>query len=300
MNLLDTLSFFSTAFLGIFIEALPFLLLGCLASGLVAVYWGRADLAGLMPRRPVAALPVAALLGLFFPVGEAGAAPLARRFYQKGAPVAAVVTFLLAAPALNPAALAITWSVFGFGALFWGRIVMTYLVAVLTGVLFLLHPAVNSLLRPLEEDDPNAAGAGRSGRLLRAAVVAGNELFHFGRYLVIGGLVAAAAQVWLPQTAWLPAARGAVSAPALLALRAAVLSGSSLTDALAAQSLPGGPAVGSLLAFLVIAAMLDLKNLALFLGVFRKRALLLLAGLPLALILVAAMVLNLALGGRIR
>ena len=52
-NFSDLLSQFTAVSLGIFIEALPFLLLGTLASGLVEVFFAREELARLLPRHPL-------------------------------------------------------------------------------------------------------------------------------------------------------------------------------------------------------------------------------------------------------
>src|SRR6185436_6324637 len=69
-NLVDRLSTFTTIFLGIFIEAAPFLLLGTLGSGLVEVFFNKDDLHRFIPRNPVAGALVGSMLGLFFPVCE--------------------------------------------------------------------------------------------------------------------------------------------------------------------------------------------------------------------------------------
>ena len=54
---------FVTVFLGIFIEAAPFLLLGALASGLIVVFISPEDIARVMPRNRFLATLVGALLG---------------------------------------------------------------------------------------------------------------------------------------------------------------------------------------------------------------------------------------------
>ena len=58
----DQVSNFTTVFLGIFIEAAPFLLLGTLASGLVEVFVSREEIARLFPRRAVLATVAGAVM----------------------------------------------------------------------------------------------------------------------------------------------------------------------------------------------------------------------------------------------
>ena len=57
--ILERFQTFVTIFLGIFIEAVPFLLAGSVVSGLIEVYLKRETLFRLIPRQPV----VAALMG---------------------------------------------------------------------------------------------------------------------------------------------------------------------------------------------------------------------------------------------
>ena len=118
MPVLNTVQTFVTIFLGIFIEAVPFLLLGTLASGLVEVLVRRDQLTRLIPGTPVLASLAGVALGLAFPVCECGAVPLTRRLFQKGLPLSAGVAFLLAAPVVNPIVIASTWAAFGSGVIF--------------------------------------------------------------------------------------------------------------------------------------------------------------------------------------
>jgi uncharacterized membrane protein YraQ (UPF0718 family) len=80
----DTFSTFITIFLGIFIEAAPFLLLGTLALGLVEVFLRKEWALRLLPRNPVMGAVAGGLLGYAFPVCECGVVPLTRRLFHKG------------------------------------------------------------------------------------------------------------------------------------------------------------------------------------------------------------------------
>ncbi|HEX9027970.1 MAG TPA: permease, partial [Anaerolineales bacterium] len=137
---LDAISAFSAVFLSIFIEALPFLLLGTVASGIVEVFFGPDEFSRWMPRNPLLASLAGSLLGMFFPVCECGVVPLSRRMLRKGLPEQAGVAFLLGAPVLNPVVMASTLAAFGWGPVFWGRIGLTLLVAVLAGLILPILP----------------------------------------------------------------------------------------------------------------------------------------------------------------
>jgi len=90
----DRLNVFATVFLGIFIEAVPYLLLGTLASGLVEVFLDREQMSKWISHRPVAAAVGGAFMGMVFPVCECGVVPLTRRLFSKGLPHPAGFSFL--------------------------------------------------------------------------------------------------------------------------------------------------------------------------------------------------------------
>ena len=127
---------FTTRFLGIFIEAAPFLLLGTLVSGLIEAFVSRELIARLMPRSAFLATVLGGLLGFAFPVCECGVVPVARRLMHKGLPVSVAVSFLLAAPIMNPIVLASTFAAFGWGPVLIGRFVIGGLVAIGVGLIF--------------------------------------------------------------------------------------------------------------------------------------------------------------------
>ena len=111
--LLERLQTFVTIFLGIFIEAAPFLLAGSLVSGFIELFLNRDALLRFTPRRALPASLLGASLGLIFPVCECGVVPVTRRLYQKGLPMPIGIAFLLAAPVINPVVMFSTWQAFG-------------------------------------------------------------------------------------------------------------------------------------------------------------------------------------------
>src|SRR5690606_10426894 len=106
----------ATVFCGVFVQALPFLALGVVISGLIAVVVTPDRLARWLPRRTSAAIVVAGVGGAALPGCECGSVPVARRLFGDGAGAgtdkghvgAAALTFMLAAPAINPVVLVAT------------------------------------------------------------------------------------------------------------------------------------------------------------------------------------------------
>src|SRR5437588_9778525 len=125
-----------TIFLGILVEATPFLLLGVVISAFVHVFVSEDRLLRLVPRNPALSLIPALGIGMLMPVCECGNVAVARRFLAKGVPVSTCVTFLLAAPILNPVALFATATAFRYQpSMVWLRGGLAFIVAVTVGML---------------------------------------------------------------------------------------------------------------------------------------------------------------------
>lgn len=153
---------FAFSFLGVLFESIPFLLLGAMVSGLIEVFIPARLMTRLLPKNPAGAIALSGLLGVVFPMCECGVVPIIRRLMGKGLPVACAVTYLLAAPVVNPIVAVSTfaafngqqpWTVLGF------RLALSYGVAVLVGL------TVNRL-RPEEFLQPQVLETlpGRAGR----------------------------------------------------------------------------------------------------------------------------------------
>ncbi len=121
----------------ILLEATPFLLLGVLVSAVLSVYVSDDFLGKWFPKKTPMALLYALVLGFLFPVCECGNVPVARRLMAKGVPHGAVITFLLAAPVLNPVVIIVTLAAFpGQPEILWLRLAFTVVIALLTGAVF--------------------------------------------------------------------------------------------------------------------------------------------------------------------
>jgi uncharacterized membrane protein YraQ (UPF0718 family) len=303
-----TISIFSTRFLGIFIEAVPFLLLGTLASGLIDSFVSAEDIARLVPRKPVLATFMGSFLGFIFPVCECGVVPVVRRLYTKGLPMSVGITFLLAAPVMNPIVLASTWVAFGLGPILYGRFIMTVVISMLVGLVFAFAGRPQEVLRPASlapamggagTVPPRAAGAPASGRkplkagLRDALSMAVDEFFEMGRYLVIGTLLAAAMQTLISQDMLMALGRGPVISVIVMQALAFVLSVCSTVDSFLALAFIGTFTTGSILAFLVFGPMVDIKSAMMFAGVFRPKIVVYLIVLPALLALLISVWLNL-------
>jgi uncharacterized membrane protein YraQ (UPF0718 family) len=122
---------FLLVFASLLIEALPFIVLGAAVSALIEVFVPARAFTRLAALPRSLQMPVAGLGGFAFPVCECGSVPVARRLASRGLSPAAAVTFMLAAPIVNPVVLASTLVAYR------GRDVMWAMVAGRAGLGFL-------------------------------------------------------------------------------------------------------------------------------------------------------------------
>lgn len=103
----------STIFLSIVIEAIPFVLLGCVISGILQVYLTPERVKRLLPKNKFLSIIVGSLIGFFFPSCECGIVPIINQFLKKGVPDYTAFAFMVTAPIINPIVLFSTFIAFG-------------------------------------------------------------------------------------------------------------------------------------------------------------------------------------------
>lgn len=271
-------STFITIFLGIFIEALPFLLIGVLMSAVIQVFVTAETIQRWAPRNRVASALFGTFLGLAFPVCECGSVPAARRLMHKGAPLPLGLAFMLAAPVINPVVIASTWVAFGgdpFMVL--GRVGLTVLIAGAVAILIGLHPAPQSLLTADSAAlaaccAPAQTSGGWRGRARSVIEHSATEFFEMGQYVVLGALLAALAQTVVPQELLLRIGGNPVTSVLVMMALAVVLSICSTVDAFVALGFASTFSSGAILAFLVFGPMIDIKAVLLFFSTLKRRA----------------------------
>jgi uncharacterized protein len=298
LQLGSRLNLFATVFLGIFIEALPYLLIGTLISGLVEVFLDREQMARFISKRPVPAAVTGAFMGLLFPVCECGVIPLTRRLFHKGLPLSAGIAFLLAAPVLNPIVIFSTAAAFGWGTMLAWRLALTLLIAIVVGLVFSVEKdASNVLYSQLAPAHDHVHEDGETvpsfwGKIQKALLICADEFFEMGRYLVIGAMLAAALQTFVSQTTLLSIGSGPVFSVLVMMALAIILSICSTVDAFVALGFVGAFSFGSILSFLVFGPMVDIKSVLMYSRVFHRKSVAYIVLLPLLMSLLAGIVFN--------
>jgi uncharacterized protein len=276
---------FQCAFLSILLEGAPFLLAGSILSGVLEEYLPPSLMTRLLPANPRQAILVSAFVGLVIPVCECGIVPVVRRLLRKGLPVSCGITYMLAAPIVNPLVILSTLAAFrGQGALEMTclRFGLGMAVAVAAGLVcarFSKFPILRFALLATghEEHHHHAKLGGRiPGRLGNVAATATRDFLDVSVFFVLGAAAAALFGTAVNQEIILPLSTNLPLSIASLMTLASVLSVCSTTDAFIAATLTAFP-MAAKLAFLVFGPMIDFKLLFLYGAAFSRRFILCLA-----------------------
>lgn len=106
------LSDFSISFLSILFEGVPFMFIGTLIAGIVDAFVPARLMERMLPRNMALGVAVSGVLGVVFPMCECGVVPVIRRMVLKGMPISCGLTYLLAAPIVNPIVAVSTYAAF--------------------------------------------------------------------------------------------------------------------------------------------------------------------------------------------
>ncbi|CQR54899.1 permease [Paenibacillus riograndensis] len=264
---------FKTGFIGILLEALPFVLLGALLSSLLRVFVPDEMISRWIPRRPLPAILCGCLLGILFPVCECGMIPLVRRLMHKGMPLYVAIVFILSGPILNPVVYGATLTAFrAHPELAYARMGLAFIVAAAIG--FIVYATVRKTPLRLsiarESGEPHEQNT-RGGKLAAVFVHTSDEFFEMGKYLIIGCLLTSGIQTFMDQGSLAAIGGKPLGSYLFMMGLSYVLSLCSTSDAFVASTFLHTFPSGSLLAFMVLGPMLDFKNSLMLLSLFKTR-----------------------------
>ncbi|WP_110208859.1 permease [Nocardioides daejeonensis] len=257
----ESLRAWCTMFVALVVQATPFLLGGVLLSAVISRFLSERLLRRVLPRNPTLAVPVAGIAGFGLPGCECAAVPVSEGLMRRGVAPAAALTFLLAAPAVNPAVIVSTAVAFPNDHLMVvARVVASLTTAIAVGWWCVARgDALGMARRP----DAHRHGGG-------LVAVALHDFLHAGGFLVVGAMAAAAVNTFVPR-AWVDSLAGqALLGVLALALFAFVAALCSESDAFVAASLTAFSDTAKL-TFLVVGPAMDIKLAAMESGQFGYR-----------------------------
>ena len=299
-----------TLFLSLLVEAMPFLLLGVLLSSSLLFLISEKQLIDRLPKNPLLGSIAGSCIGFLFPVCECGNVPVARRLLLSRVPPSVAISFLLAAPTINPIVIWATWIAFGDRpSIVICRVLFSSAIATIVGCVFSIQPDARDLLqssfakrlKPVVNVTPNKSLLLQSGTFFiqegksipfddsisesippdkvnrfkpKLQLFFSNLLAEFselGGMLVFGSAIAATIQVFVPRDIILSLGQDTITSILAMMLLAAVVSICSTVDSFFALSFAATFTSGSLLAFLVFGPTIDIKSVGLMASIFKPK-----------------------------
>lgn len=281
---------FRIIFGSLLLQAIPLVMMGAVVAALIGTFVPASAFARLSRLPEPLQIPAAAIAGFAFPVCECGSVPVARRLIARGLVPSAAVTFMLAAPILNPIVIVSTSIAYRGRDIFWpmvlGRAGLGFVAAMVVGWV-IGGRAREGFLRPVASDD--LSGCGCHDGAVSCGCENGHDCDHdqheprwktfcnylagdfayMGRFLIFGAAVAAALQTLIPQSVLGSVADIPIVSLVTMMALAFALSLCSESDAFVAASFVQF-GVGPQLAFLVFGPMMDAKLAFLYNATFSK------------------------------
>ena len=271
-------------FMSIFLESLPFLLLGAIISSIIETFVSNETIAKLIPKNKILGTLVGIFLGFFIPACDCAVIPISKRLIKKKVPLNVAVSFMLASPIINPVVLLSTYKAFYANnpKIFWLRLILgisiSFIIGIVMGILF---KDIKVVENDDDEDDHcechhehcehhHKVDKSLKGRLLSIITHTETDLFEVVKYLMFGALLASLFQVIIPRNILSVFSDNNLLSVVVLMLFAYLVSLCSTSDSFVGKSLLNVFPGSAVLAYLILGPMIDIKNTIVLLGNYNK------------------------------
>lgn len=291
-------------FTTIMLEAIPFLLLGALISAIIEEFVSEERISKMIPKNRVLGSLVGIFLGLFIPACDCAVIPIAMRLKKKKVPTNVIVSFMLASPIISPVVLLSTFFAFGetekmllFGLempkLFVYRTIFGILVALVVGIILDIickdavlkeeiyehhhhdhdHEHIHTCNHHHEgcSCSNHEKETGPLGRVKNIINIMYGDFMGIISYMAVGALLAATMQILLPISNIGGIVQNKYISTFIMMLLAFALSLCSTSDAFIARTFMNSLSKNSILAFILLGPMIDIKNTILLNKSFNKK-----------------------------
>lgn len=274
----ENFSSFSAVFISIILEAIPFILLGSFISAIIQVFVSEATIQKLIPKNRLVAIFTASLLGFLVPICECGIIPVVRRLIKKGVPSYVAITFMLACPIVNPVVILSTYNAFyDMRGMVLLRVGFGLIVSILIGILMWYLEGDNRVV--LDSDNHyhhnHSCGCGHchqhKSKIYEILEHTSHEFLDIGKFLIFGALISSLMQISSIKTAMMGYSTDNFLSVLVMGIFAYVISLCSEADAFIARTFVAQFTAGSLITFLILGPMIDIKNTLILFSSFKKR-----------------------------
>ena len=291
-------------FTTIMLEAIPFLLLGALISAIIEEFVSEERISKMIPKNRVLGSLAGIFLGLFIPACDCAVIPIAMRLKKKKVPTNVIVSFMLASPIISPVVLLSTFFAFGetekmllFGLempkLFVYRTIFGVVVALVVGIILDIickdavlkeeiyehhhhhhdHEHIHTCNHHHEgcSCSNHEKETGPIGRVRNIINIMYGDFMGIISYMAVGALLAATMQILLPISNIGGIVQNKYISTFIMMLLAFALSLCSTSDAFIARTFMNSLSKNSILAFILLGPMIDIKNTILLNKSFNKK-----------------------------
>ena len=279
---MDIIKNISIIFTSIFFESLPFLLLGSLISSIIETYVSNETMAKIIPKNKILGSIVGIFLGFFLPACDCAVIPVSKRLLKKKVPVNVAISFMLASPIINPVVLLSTYNAFykTNPKIFWYRLLLGIVIALLIGTIMGIVFGRKEVIKNNFETDEECEHChchhhekhhhSFKNDFLSICKHTAYDLFEVVKYLMFGALIASLVQVLLPRNILMLFNNNQVLSIAVLMLFAYLISLCSTSDSFVGKSLLSTFSTTSIMAYLLLGPMIDIKNTIVLFGNYKK------------------------------
>lgn len=272
-------SFIST-FLSIVVESLPFILIGSIVSAIIQLFIKEETLEKILPKNKILSIILASFMGIFVPLCECAIVPISRSLIKKGVPIGTATTFMLSVPIINPIVLLSTYYAFSNNLnIVFLRIFAGIFISIFIGLILEVLTKNKSIIK----DDNNyllPCDCGCENFYIKQGFFTNlrnlidhtsKEFLDISRYFIFGALLASIVSVSMNSLNIdfknIAPSFGII----IMMILTFLLSLCSEADAFVAKGFLSSFGSSGVIAFLILGPMLDLKNVILLLGTFKKK-----------------------------
>lgn len=289
----------ATIFMSIFFESLPFLLLGSLISAIIETFVSNERMAKLIPKNKFLGSIVGVLLGFFLPACDCAVIPVSKRLLKKKVPINVAISFMLASPIINPVVMLSTYYAFykTDPKIFWYRllfgIVVALVIGTIMGIIFKDQDVTTNNSDKecaCEHCDHNHEKENKFVSIVKHTAL---DLFDVVKFLMFGALIASLIQVIVPRSVITTFNNNNILSIIVLMVFAYLISLCSTSDSFVGKSLLSSFTESSIVAYLLLGPMIDIKNTMVLLGNYKKKFVVTLISLIFIVIfIISALVVN--------
>ena len=294
----------SIIFMSIFFESFPFLLLGALISSIIETFVSNDTMARIIPKNKVLGSIVGICLGFFLPACDCAVIPVAKRLIKKKVPINVAVSFMLASPIINPVVILSTYHAFykTNPDIFWLRLMLGILISLVIGIILgILFNKKDVIINNedsdecccQEHDECDCDCEEHKNYFLSIINHTALDLFEVVKYLMFGALIASIIQVALPRNILVMFNDNRILSVIALMLFAYLVSLCSTSDSFVGKSLLSSFSKSSIIAYLLLGPMIDIKNTIVLFGNYKKSFVFSLISLIFICIFIVSMVVGL-------